>query len=260
MERLKQGEFAWTDLSAQDLDAQTAFYEGLFGWAHTDTPFGEGQTYRMFAIDGRTVCGASQLSPEMAAGGVPSMWNVYIAVDDVDAALAKAVAMGAVEAMPATDVMGRGRFAAIMDPSGAAVFLWHATTPDDSMTYGGPGALAWNDLQTNDPVKAAEFYKALVGWNVVEMNQGPEPYWQVDIDGVGEGGIMPMPAMVPAGTPAMWTDYFGTSDMAASVAKAVSLGGTVLMEPMDVGGMVSFAVLADTGGAPFALMQSLGGM
>ena len=36
MERSKPGEFNWIDLSALDFDGQSAFYEGLFGWGHTD--------------------------------------------------------------------------------------------------------------------------------------------------------------------------------------------------------------------------------
>jgi predicted enzyme related to lactoylglutathione lyase len=86
------------------------------------------------------------------------------------------------------------------------------------------------------------------------------PYWQIDIGGAGEGGIMPMPDMVPPEVPAYWLDYFGTADIAASIAKAKELGATVTVEPAAVGGMVSFAVLEDPAGATFALMQPLGSM
>jgi predicted enzyme related to lactoylglutathione lyase len=257
MERLKQGEFAWTDLSASDLDAQTAFYEGLFGWQHTDVPFAGGMIYRMFSIEGRTVCGASAITPDMAAAGVPSAWNVYIAVDNVDDALARAIGLGAKEAMAPMDVMDRGRYAAIVDPTGAVVFLWHATTPDEKQTYGEPGSLAWNDLVTRDPAKAADFYSALVGWTIAPMMEGPSPYWQANIGDVGQGGIMPMPEMSPPEVPAYWLDYFGTADIAASVAKATELGASVWVPPTEVSGMLSFAVLGDPGGATFALLQSL---
>jgi len=258
MERIKQGEFTWTDLAAKDLDAQSHFYESLFGWHHTDVPMDDGTVYRMFAIDGQTVGGAAQMRPEMAAQGVPSMWNTYVAVDDVDAVTDKAVQLGGKVVVPPMDVMERGRMAGIKDPTGGVLYLWKSYRPDAAETYGVPGALAWSDLETREPEKAAAFYKALFGWDIQSLNEGPMPYWQVNVDGQGEGGIMPMPEMVPPGAPAFWIDYFGTSDMGASVTKAESLGATALAPPMEVGGMVSFAVLADPSGATFALMQPLG--
>ena len=260
MERTKQGEFAWTDLSAKDLDGQTAFYEGLFGWEHRDVPMGPDSIYRMFTLRGNSVCGASQMLPSMMEQGAPSAWNVYIAVDDVAASLARAVELGAQVAMPETDISPTSRFAAIVDPTGAALFLWNNSTPDETQTYLEPGTLAWNDLVTRDPEKAADFFTKLVGWQITLMDQGPTPYWQVSVDGVGEGGIMPMPEMIPPEVPAYWLDYFGTADIAATVAKAKSLGASVLAEPMEAAGMIMFAVLEDPAGVSFALMQPLATM
>lgn len=262
MERTKTGEFNWVDLSAKDFAAQSAFYESLFGWTHTDMPFGEGQTYRMFTKGGHTVAAVSQLAPELVAAGVPTAWNTYLATDDVDATVAKAVELGATVAMPPTDVPGSGRMAAIQDPTGGFIFFWKAggDSSTRSMTYFEPGALSWNDLNTRDPETAAAFYSALLGWQVVkrdERDDGPMPYWQINVDGRGQGGMMPMPDMVPAEVPSFWMPYFGSADVGADVAKATELGGAVLVEPTEVRGMVSFAILSDPLGATFALMQPL---
>lgn len=257
MERTKQGEFAWTDLSATDLEAQTVFYEGLFGWHHHDVPMGAGPFYRIFTIDGGTVAGASAMPEKMLRSGVPSMWNVYIAVKDVDASLARAVELGGQEAMPVTPVGPESRFAAIMDPTGAPVFLWQNDAPDEKQTYDLPGALAWNDLMTRDPEKAADFFTKLVGWEISKMEDSAEPYWQISIDGTGEGGIMAMPFMVPSEVPPYWLDYFATVDIDASVARAKGLGAEVTVEPMRVGEMLVFAVLMDPAGATFALLQPI---
>ena len=59
--------------------------------------------------------------------------------------------------------------------------------------------------------------------------------------------------MVPAEVPAYWLPYFGTPDVSASVAQAQELGAKVLSEPMEVPGMVVFAMLADPAGATFAV-------
>jgi len=260
MERTKQGEFAWTDLHSRDLDAQTTFYEGLFGWKHTDFPIGEGQVYRTFSLDGRNVAAAHQMLPDLMAMGVPSSWNLYIAVDDVDAMVARAVELGGKVAMPAMDVMGTARNAAILDPTGAPVFLWHNPNPDPGTVYMEPGALAWADLETREPMVAGDFFAKLLGWRIEKLEMGPEPYWTINVGEEGIGGLMPMPAMVPAEVPSYWLEYFGTDDIDASVAKAKELGGVVSVPPTKVGEMLSFAVIDDPAGATFALLQTYGDM
>lgn len=257
MERTKPGEFNWVDLSAHEFEKQTAFYEGLFGWGHTDVPFAEGMTYRVFTADGHDVGGMSLLSPEMIAGGQPSAWNTYLATDDVDASAAKAAELGATVVMPPMDVPGSGRTAAIQDPTGAYIFLWKPEQPDETIEYFQPGTLSWNDLSTRDPEKAADFYATWMGWDIQPMDAGATPYWQVSVDGQGEAGIMPMPEMVPAEVPAFWMPYFGTADIATSFAKAKELGATVQAEPTQVADMLIFAVLTDPAGATFALLQGL---
>lgn len=259
MERTKQGELTWTDLAASDLEAQSHFYEELFGWDHEDVPI-DGGTYRMFHKDGHTVGGAATMQPEMAAAGMPSAWNTYIAADDIDAEAATAERLGGKVIVPPMDVGQRGRIVGIQDTTGGIVYLWKSYQPDSDEAYGGPGQLSWADLETRDPEKAADFYEKLVGWDVQALTQGASPYWQFNVEGQGEGGIMPMPDMLPPGTPAYWLDYFGTDDIGASVQKAQELGGDVLVEPTEAGGMVSFAVLNDPKGATFALMQPLGQM
>lgn len=259
MERTKQGEFAWTDLYAKDLEGQTTFYEGLFGWGHTDFDMGGGEIYRTFTLRGHNVAAAHQMPKDMQDKGIPSMWNVYIAVDDADAAVARAVELGGQIAMPLMDVHGTARMAAIMDPTGAPVFLWHNTKPDPMAGYLEPGMLGWNDLSTRDPEKAADFFAKLLGWTIKRLPAPPDaqPYWQIEIDGEGEGGIMPMPEMVPAEVPSFWIDYFGTTDIQASVATARELGATVQLEPMMIMEMLLFAVIEDPAGATFSLLQPL---
>ncbi|HEY1915333.1 MAG TPA: VOC family protein [Streptosporangiaceae bacterium] len=65
--------------------------------------------------------------------------------------------------------------------------------------------------------------------------------------------VMPRPADIPADVPDSWQVYFGAADVDASTAKAVSLGATVLVSPMDIPGTGRFSVLSDPQGAVFAL-------
>ncbi len=52
---------------------------------------------------------------------VPESWMAYIAVDDVDARVAKAVKAGAKLMKPVFDVPDVGRIAVLMEPGGAGI-------------------------------------------------------------------------------------------------------------------------------------------
>jgi uncharacterized protein len=260
VERTKTGEFNWVDLSASDLEGQTRFYEGMFGWTHADMPYDGGMMYRMFKSDGHDVAGITQLPPDQAQMGRPTAWNSYIAADDIDAIVKKATDLGAEIVMPPADVPDSGRLAGIKDPTGAYVFFWKPLRADETMEYGPEGTLGWSELDTRDPQKAIDFYTKLLGWKIESTPFGANQemqYWQVNVDGQAEGGIMPMPEMVPAEVPSYWLPYFTVTDAMASSKKAAELGGRVLMEPIEVTGQLWFAVLADPKGAAFAIMQPL---
>jgi uncharacterized protein len=60
--------------------------------------------------------------------GLPPHWFAYVAVDDVDARVAKATAAGAKLLRPLFDVPDGGRIAILQDPTGAALG-WMTPTP-----------------------------------------------------------------------------------------------------------------------------------
>lgn len=258
MSRTAQGELCWTDLVAVDLEAQTTFYEALWGWTHTDLPTDMGPIYRMFYREGLNVAGGSQISPDMQAAGVPAMWNVYFAARDVDDIAARAVDLGGSIAMPAMDVMNQGRMVGIADPTGGAVFFWQAGTHPGAQLFSAPGSLMWADFSSSDPAAAAGFFKELLGWEIDELSAMGMPYWQVSAAGTPEAGIMPMPPGVPEGVPSNWLPYFGTVDVRATVELAVRLGATVEAPVMEASG-VTFAVLSDPAGATFSVMEPMPG-
>jgi len=94
----------------------------------------------------------------------------------------------------------------------------------------------------------------LVGWEMKDLGMEPA-YWQVLVDGEGQGGIMPMPAGMPDSVPANWMVYFMTDDIGASIAKVGELGGSITMAATEVPEMLKFAVVADPAGAVFALLE-----
>jgi hypothetical protein len=58
-----------------------------------------------------------------------------------------------------------------------------------------------------------------------------------------------------AGAPPMWVPYVKVEDAAATAARVAPLGGTLLLEPIDVKDVGRVAVLADTLGAMLGFIQ-----
>jgi hypothetical protein len=118
--------FGWAELNARGLDKAIPFYTSVFGWTTRTSPMGEGQPqYTEFLLDGESVAGAWEMNP-MVPAQVPSYWQVYFAVDDVDGAFKKAIDAGARELQAPQDFPG-GRFAIVSDPQGASVGLLKTT-------------------------------------------------------------------------------------------------------------------------------------
>lgn len=254
MDRHRHGHFGWVDLMADDVEAQSVFYEDLFGWTHHDEPTSVGIPYRIFAAHGLDVAGCSPLPPDMRSAGVPTMWNAYVIVDDADAAASRAVELGGRVTMPAMDVMDSGRMVGITDPVGANIFLWQPRRHPGAQLYDAPGALTYCDLNARESAPAADFYEALFGWEVDRSGRHDPNYWGFSVEGAREGGIMLMPPGMPEQTPAHWLVYFGAEDAGGLTARVPELGGRIVMEPMDIGVAV-FSVASDPAGAIFGIMQ-----
>jgi predicted enzyme related to lactoylglutathione lyase len=116
------GSFGWAELNARGVDKALPFYTGVFGWGTRSSEMGPDQPpYNEFLKDGASVAGAWEMSP-MVPAEVPSYWQVYFSVDDVDASFKQALELGAHELLAPQDMPG-GRFAIVSDPQGASFGL-----------------------------------------------------------------------------------------------------------------------------------------
>jgi uncharacterized protein len=113
--------FGWAELNARGLARAIDFYESVFGWTHSEQPFGEGEVYTQFEHNGEPLAGALEMNPQIPAE-TPSYWLIYFTVDDVDARFQKAIELGAGEMVAPSDMPG-GRFAIVSDPQGASFGL-----------------------------------------------------------------------------------------------------------------------------------------
>ena len=114
--------FGWAELNARGVDRALPFYGSVFGWGTRTSEMGEGQPpYTEFLRGGTSVAGAFEMLA-MVPAEVPSFWQVYFSVDDVDASFKKALELGATELVAPQDMPG-GRFAIVTDPEGASFGL-----------------------------------------------------------------------------------------------------------------------------------------
>jgi len=121
---LKHGAFGWNELMTTDAEAAKQFYTALFGWETEEAPMEvmegmEGMKYTVLKVDGDPVGGLTGMPPECR--GIPPTWGVYITVDDVDTAAARAEELGGKLLRPPADIPNVGRFCVIQDPQGAAL-------------------------------------------------------------------------------------------------------------------------------------------
>ena len=243
-----EGTPCWVDLSTTDVEAAARFYGTVLGWTVRDQP---GGAYGFFERDGEVVAGLAPLSPEQAAAGMPPSWSMYVKADDPNAVAARVTELGGTVRTPAFDVPEAGRMVVVADPQGAVFLLWKPAPFEGAAVVNGVGAWAWNDLQTPDVQPAAEFYRALFGWEIAEIPGSGGQYWSVRHEGRAIAGLMPAP---PGVEHPFWTSYFGVESIGAALEHAQAAGGQRLAGPIEVPAG-RFAAARDPQGAIFSLIE-----
>ena len=118
--RGSHGKFYWNERVTRDVERTKKFYADTMGWSFDAMPMPGGGTYWVAKMGDEPVGGMFDISGH-DFDGVPEGWMSYIAVDDVDARVKKAVAAGAKVMKPAFDVPGVGRIVILTEPDGAGI-------------------------------------------------------------------------------------------------------------------------------------------
>ena len=114
------GHFHWNELLTSDPERAKRFYGEIIGWTYDGMPMPDGDTYWVAMMGGKPAAGIFPTN-RPAYKGLPEAWMSYLAVDDVDARVKKAVAAGAKLMKPIFDVPNVGRIAILTEPGGAGV-------------------------------------------------------------------------------------------------------------------------------------------
>ena len=247
------GKVIWVDLVTPDLASAKRFYSGLFGWTFRDIHVGK-TDYAVASLDGRPVGGLVHRPPPPGELRQPA-WLTFIAVRDVDAAKRTALEHGAKVVSEPRSHPQRGRQAVFSDPEGAVFAVLASSSGDPGDFLAAPGEWIWSALLARDPDKEAAFYQTLFGYDVFDLpsDDGLE-HMVLSTDDYARASVNTLHRDSSRRHP-HWLNFVRVVDAAGAAAKAVALGGRVLVEPhIDRhGGKV--AVIADPTGAPFGLME-----
>lgn len=248
----------WADLMTPDVAAAQDFYAAVIGWQFDEA----NEEYGGYVIAHQGKGPTTGIGPLME--GARPAWTMYIASDDADATAKSVQAAGGTVLMPVGDVGPLGRMGLFADPSGAVFGAWQAGTHIGAAMVNEPGGITWEDLRSNDPDTARDFYTSVFGYTYsrVGATSSDDDVMYTPGDYMmfapgeekppygGMGGMMGL----PEGTPSFWLLYFSIADMSAATAAVRAGGGTVIAEPFETpfGEMAGFQ---DPWGATFFVAQ-----
>ena len=240
----------WFDLATSDQAASRAFYGELFGWT-SEEPSADFGGYTNFHLGDSLVAGCVP-SPDPS---MPDGWTVYLATDDIEAIAAAVPGAGGQVLMAPMPVADLGSMAILLDAGGAAVGVWQPGTHRGFGVLAEPGAPSWFELHTRGYDAAVAFYRSVFGWDTHVMSDEPTfRYTTLGAEETALAGVMDAAGHLSAEDPAGWQVYIQVADADAAAARAVELGGTVAMGPVDTP-YGRLAAIVDVTGAPFMVQQ-----
>ncbi len=242
---------SWIDLSTTDPAGARAFYGQLLGWEFDISPDAQTGNYTQALVRGKAVAGL--VGAPMTE--TPPAWTTYFATDSAEQLGELVTKNGGTVIMPAMDVMGFGTMIVFQDPTGAFAAGWQAGSHTGAQLVNEPATVTWNELLTRDLDAASAFYTAIlpVKANVMSDDENFR-YQTLQVDGQDVAGMYQAGPDVPAAVPAHWAAYFAVADVDATAAKALELGGKIMMPAQD-SPYGRFAGLLDPQGAFFYAMQ-----
>ena len=118
------------------------------------------------------------------------------------------------------------------------------------------GAPSWVDIGVPDTAAAKQFYGSLFGWAFEGSDDPNSEFGGYLMCRVGDSDAAGLGPQQDPNDPPKWMTSFATDDADQTAKLITEHGGTVLVEPFDVGPMGRMAVALDPLGQPFALWQA----
>jgi uncharacterized protein len=241
------------DISGPNPEELQKFYGEVFGWkispvpemnyAFVDTEAGSG-------ISGGI--GGAQEGPGQVA--------FYVAIDDLQATLDRAVALGGKTTQPVVVIPNTVSLAMFADPQGHEVGLVGPAPggPEGSrIPSAGSGApVIWFEVMGPDGESLVAFYSELFDWTAKKYEIPGFDYWEMDTgSGTGAGSGIQGGIGTGAQGDSYTTVYAETPDVEAAVEKAGRLGASTVVPPTSMGEGPRIAMFTDPQGHLFGVLD-----
>lgn len=231
--------FIWADLSALNLDTAKGFYSNVFGWHLSketsvsepfDTSkdaFGMAKTTYYTALRGtKPVAGIFDMPEFFVKINMPSFWMSYLAVDDIDAVVARARQIKHVIIEVEPTPFGDGRMALIRDPAGAGFTVFEGTLGKrgDGTRQ---GEVVWNELIVDSVKKVRPFYEKVFGFSLKKDASFADTRYSVH-NPAGEeiAGIQEVDATL-RGNKVYWVPFFAVGNLDTFTQRVEQHGGAI---------------------------------
>jgi len=243
------GKFVWADLVTDDVPAARKFYAQLFGWTFRDLG-----GYVIAANDERPLCGMFQ-RPRPKEQSAQPRWIGYLSVSNVERARKAVTQAGGKVLVEPQKFPKRGEQAVFADAEGAVFGVIKSSAGDPQDFLADPGDWIWIQLLSRDGRKAAEFYRNVGGYEIIENSEtnrmsdfvlASEGYARATVRTIWQDSEKVRPT---------WLPFVRVKSVTDSVAQAKQLGGNALIEPKTELFQGRVAVVADPTGAAIGILE-----
>ncbi|ATY12062.1 VOC family protein [Amycolatopsis sp. AA4] len=115
------------------------------------------------------------------------------------------------------------------------------------------GTPCWIDYGASDVKAAEDFYGSLFGWEFEDSGAEFATYHLATKNGEQVCGFAPL--STPEDSPA-WTTYLAADDVEAAAERIRQAGGSVVVEPMDLGPIGKMLIALDSDGSGLGVWQA----
>lgn len=241
----RTGEFVWVDLVTSNGEINSTFLKELFGWNIKDKGM-----YDIAYSGTKPVTGIIE-DKELAKDSVNSFWVLSASVKDVNATINKVKANGGKVIAKKMTVPGRGETAIVQDQQEAYFSIMNNPNGDIKASAAKNGEWLWAELWTLKPEEAAGFYTNVLNCTSYSVANREDGYIVLKSEKYDFAGIVETPMKKEA---PIWIPVLKVDDPKAIAAKAVDLGGNIILGPMLISGK-QVALITTPDGAPFLIQQ-----
>lgn len=240
------GASVWQELRVRSHEGLAEFYRAVLGLELE----GDAATLRL-TREGRTVAGVV-VDPQLPDAELG--WHVFLGAEDLDAAVARAVAAGASVLRADEAILASGRAAWLQDPFGAPFGLAVLDAGSAVPVSNELGFMSLVDPTNHDLAAQVEFQQALFPENTHDEVREHEVCFFRNAEGLALRGSYEVEEAARPFLPPHWLPWFNVADQSAAVAAAAATGGTVNTQD-NVSAFGTWGVVVDPQGGVFKALQ-----